>query len=96
MNSLPGLIIIVAVMAVAYYFLFSRKKLVADQKASDSLANIGAGDRVITKGGLLGDVQLVEDDVVLIEVGQGVSVRVVRSYIDSVVSKADADLAAAA
>ncbi len=95
MNALPGLIIIVAIMAVAYYFLFSRKKLVAEQKASDDISNVGAGDRVLTKGGLLGDVKHVEDDVLLVEVGQGVVVRVLRSYVDSVVSKAT-DLAAAA
>ena len=96
MNPVANFIIAAIVMAVAYYFLVYRKTLEAKRKVEADIEAVGAGDRILTKGGLLGDVRRVEEGFLLVEVGEGVMVRVVRTYIASVVAKAEARAALAA
>lgn len=52
---------------------------------------MGAGDEVITVGGLYGTVQAVEDDSVLLEIAPGVVTRYARAAISKVVTSAQRD-----
>ena len=73
------------------YFLFLRppqKKLKEHQLMVEALRR---GDQVITQGGIMGKVVKVKDDAteVEVEIATGVTVRVIRSTIATVVSKTE-------
>jgi preprotein translocase subunit YajC len=75
---------------VVFYFLLIRpqQKRAKEQKAK--IAAIRRGDRVVTGGGFIGTVaKIVDDNEVLVELAEGVRVRVVRQTITDVVSKSE-------
>jgi preprotein translocase subunit YajC len=75
---------------VVFYFLLIRPQ---QRKARDHRITLDAlrrGDRVVTGGGIIGTVVRVDGpDEVVVDIADGVRVRVVRSTITSVVSKPD-------
>jgi preprotein translocase subunit YajC len=75
---------------VVFYFLLIRPQ---QRKARDHRMTLDAlrrGDRVVTGGGIIGTVVRVDSsDEVVVDIADGVRVRVVRSTITSVVSKPD-------
>ncbi|HJU19145.1 MAG TPA: preprotein translocase subunit YajC [Stellaceae bacterium] len=75
---------------VVFYFLLIRpqQKKAKDQKAM--LDAVRRGDRVVTGGGIIGTVaRVVSPEEVVIEIAEGVRVRVLRSTIASVLAKPD-------
>jgi preprotein translocase subunit YajC len=75
---------------VVFYFLLIRPQ---QKKAKDHRATLDAlrrGDRVVTGGGIIGTVVRVDSpDEVVVDIADGVRVRIVRSTITSVVAKPD-------
>jgi len=75
---------------VVFYFLLIRPQ---QKKMKDHKTMLGAlrrGDRVVTGGGIIGSVVKVQDgDEVVVEVADGVRVRVVRSTIQSVLTRSE-------
>jgi preprotein translocase subunit YajC len=75
---------------VVFYFLLIRPQ---QRKARDHRTTLDAlrrGDRVVTGGGIIGTVVRVDSpDEVVIDIADGVRVRVVRSTITNVVAKPD-------
>lgn len=56
------------------------------------VATLGAGDEVITTGGIVGTIVSVVDDIVTLEVAPGMSIRLLRSAVQSrIAADADAD-----
>ena len=54
------------------------------------VAAIRRGDRVVTSGGLMGTIsKVVNDTEVMLEVAEGVKVRVLRGSITDIVSKSE-------
>ena len=68
-------------MVVIFYFLLIRPQ---QKKAKDHrlfLENLKRGDRVITTGGLCGEITAINDQVVTVEVADKVRLEVGRPYI---------------
>jgi preprotein translocase subunit YajC len=83
MSFLP-LILIVAI----FYFLLIRPQQKRAKQHGETLAAMKRGDRVITGGGIIGTLsKLIDDQEVMVEVADGVKIRVLRSTISAVFSK---------
>lgn len=82
MNFLP-LILIFAV----FYVLIIRpqQKKIADQEKM--IKALQRGDRVITSGGLHGKITKLDDDHIILEIADGVHVKVVRSHVGGLAAK---------
>ena len=78
-------------MGVIFYFLLIRpqqQKVKAHQKLIDGICR---GDKIVTNGGLIGTVvKLTSDRELLVEIAEGVKVRIVRSMIADVPAKLEA------
>ena len=74
---------------VIFYFLLIRpqQKRMKDHQAM--ISAVRRGDVVVTSGGLIGKVTKVVDDEVMVEVADGVRVRVVKSTLSDVRSKTE-------
>lgn len=58
-----------AIVAI-FYFLIIRPKVQQEKKHKEKLATIKRGDRVITAGGILGEVVHIKDDQVTLKSGE--------------------------
>ncbi|WP_422774420.1 preprotein translocase subunit YajC [Plantactinospora sp. WMMC1484] len=82
------LLMIVLLFAVMY-FMMIRPQQKRRREAEQMQAAIGAGDEVVTIGGLYGTVTGVDDETVMLEVAPGVQTRYARPAIARVVKTAE-------
>jgi len=89
MQGIESLIPLILIFAIMYFLLIrpQQKKLKEHQAMVEALRR---GDQVITQGGIVGKVTKVKDEgEVEVEIASGVSVRVVRSSIATVLNKTE-------
>lgn len=90
MEGIQSLVPLILVFLIMYFLLIRPQQ----RKLKDKQAMVAAlrrGDQVVTSGGIVGRVTRVKDgeNEVEVEIAPNVSVRVVRSTIQSVVSKTE-------
>ncbi len=75
---------------VVFYFLLIRPQQKRMKSHKEMLNQLRRGDRVVTSGGIIGTVnKLVSDTEVVLEIAEGVRVRVIRSTLTEVMSKTE-------
>jgi preprotein translocase subunit YajC len=80
----------IVLIIVVMYFLLMRPQQQKAKQLREMLAALRRGDRVVTGGGIIGTIaKVVNDDEVLVEIAEGVRVRVARSTISSVLAKTE-------
>ena len=83
------------IIFVFYIFLIRpQSRKIKDHQLQ--VANLQKGDKVVTQGGIVGKVQKVEDDEIVLEISENVNVRVVKDKIASVAVFEKSDKKAAA
>ena len=86
-DMLTGLLPIILIFVV-FYFLLIRPQQKKAKAHRELVAALRRGDRVVTAGGIMGTVARVSNEQeVLVEIAEGVRVRMVRSQITDVLSK---------
>lgn len=68
-------------IAFVFYFVFFRPQQRQAKQHRSFLGALKKGDEVVTQGGLVGTVVLVEDRTVTVDLGAGTKVRVVKNQI---------------
>lgn len=90
MQGIESLVPLILIFGIMYFLLIrpQQKKLKEHQVM---VAALRRGDQVITQGGIMGKVVKVKDDAaeVEVEIASGVTVRVIRSTIATVVNKTE-------
>jgi preprotein translocase subunit YajC len=81
-----------------FYFLLIRPQSVKAKETEKMQDSLGKGDRIITVGGVFATIHKIEEDVVTLEIAEGVRIKAQRSAIherirtaDSGEGKADSD-----
>jgi preprotein translocase subunit YajC len=85
-SAISSLIPLVLMFGI-FYFLLIRPQ---QKKAKEHKALIEAlkkGDQVITAGGIHGKVNAVEDTVVILEIANGVNIKVNKGHVASITQK---------
>jgi preprotein translocase subunit YajC len=82
-SPLGGMLIPMLLIFLIFYFLLIRPQQRRQREQETMLKGIEKGDQVITAGGLHGKVVGVTDDVLTLEIGERVRVKVSRSKIES-------------
>jgi preprotein translocase subunit YajC len=72
------------------YFLMIRPQQKRRREALQMQSSLGAGDRIVTIGGLHGTVVSIDDDVATLEIAPGVTVQFARPAIARVLPREDA------
>ena len=76
-----GLMVPFLLIAVVFYFVFFRPQSRQAKQHQQFLGGLKKGDEVVTQGGIIGTVVLVEDRTVTVDIGQGTKVRVIKNQI---------------
>ena len=94
--AMGNIIFMVALFAI-FYFLLIRPQQKQAKAHKEMVANLARGDAVVTNGGLVGRIHRVEDDLIILEVGdvevgnktfKPVRLRIRRSSVSEVTAKA--------
>lgn len=72
---------------IAFYFLLIRPQQKRAKDHQDFVTNLKRGDKVLTNGGLYGQIEGITDSFVTLEIADDVNVRVLRSQISSPVNE---------
>jgi preprotein translocase subunit YajC len=90
MQGIESLVPLLLIFGIMYFLLIrpQQKKLKEHQAMVEALRR---GDQVITQGGMIGKVTKVKDgnNEVEVEIASGVTVRVIRSTIATVMNKTE-------
>ena len=77
----PLSLVLFLALPVALYFLMIRPQKKRMQQQQQLTKSIGEGDEVLTTSGVYGFVTAIEDDVVWLEIAEGVDIRITRSAV---------------
>ncbi|MBV1850358.1 preprotein translocase subunit YajC [Catellatospora tritici] len=80
----------IALLFGLMYFMFIRPQSKRRKEAESMQKALGAGDKIITIGGLYGTVVGVDDESVTLEISPGVTARYARQAVGRVVSQTTA------
>lgn len=70
------------------YFLMLRPQQVKAKEHRDMISRLKVGDKVVTTGGIYGQVSGVDEASLMLKVADGVEIKVVRSAVSSVLTDA--------
>jgi preprotein translocase subunit YajC len=84
-SPLMQLVPFLAVAAI-FYFLLIRPQQKQLKETKKMLEALKAGDRVMTRGGMLGTITAVKDDEVEIEIAKGVKAAFARTAVGAVLT----------
>lgn len=78
----------IALFAIMY-FLVLRPQQRRVKEHKDMVAAVRRGDTVVTSGGIIGKVSKAEENEVVVEIAEGVKIRVIKSTLSEVRSKSE-------
>jgi|TARA_B110000977_G_scaffold89462_1_gene118879 preprotein translocase subunit YajC len=82
----PDLFIILA-FGFVFYFIIWRPQSKRAKEHKDLVGGIGKGDEIVTNGGLLGKVTKVEEQYLVIEVAEGVELKLQKHAVAAALPK---------
>lgn len=86
-NGLLGMAPFVIILGIMYFFIIRPQNKKAKEHR-DMVASLKRGDRVVVAHGILGVVsQVVDDHELLVEIADGVNIKVVRASVSQVIAK---------
>ncbi len=81
----------IIVMFAALYLLFILPQQRAGKKHKKMLEELKRGNKVVTSAGMLGEIKLIKEDIVHIEIAPKVEIKVLKSTITKIIED-NADL----
>lgn len=85
--GMVGQLVFLGGFLVIFYFLLWRPQAKRQKEHKNLMEAIAAGDEVVTSGGILGKVNKVSDDFVVLEVLDGVQFPVQKAAVTAVLPK---------
>ncbi len=83
-----GVFIPLILIFVVFYFLLIRPQQKKAKQHREMVASLRRGDRIVTAGGLIGTIaKAVDENEIIVDLAEGVRVRVVRSTVAEVLGK---------
>ncbi|HVV86531.1 MAG TPA: preprotein translocase subunit YajC [Kofleriaceae bacterium] len=65
-----------------FYLMIIRPQTKRQKEQQEMIAKLGKGEQIITRGGIIGTITGVQDDVLVVEIQEKVRVRIPRSYVE--------------
>jgi preprotein translocase subunit YajC len=82
-QGLTGMLFPLAAFVLIFYFFIIRPQHKRQKQHDSLISGITRGDQVVTAGGFFGTVREVRDDTFMIEIADGVRVRVLKSAVQT-------------
>ncbi len=79
-GGMGGILMIVAMIAIFYFFMI-RPQSKKQKELKKQRENMKNGDKVVTAGGIHGRIKEIRDTVILIDIANGVSIKVDKGSV---------------
>lgn len=79
--SMTGQLVMLGIFAVVFYFLLLRPQLKRQKEQKALMDGLQKGEEVVFAGGLLGTILKIDGDFAVIELANGVEVKVQRASV---------------
>lgn len=89
-QAAPGIVQLLMpflVMILVFYFILWRPQQAQQKKRQEMLGSLKKGDKVLTVGGVYGEITALKDDHVTLKIADKVEIKVSRSGIGSLANK---------
>lgn len=80
-GSLVSMLPMFLILIVLMYLLVIRPQTKRAKEHQQLVSNLTTGDEVVTSGGILGKISKIVDNVIVLEVAQGVEIKVQKSAV---------------
>ncbi len=80
-------LLIMGAFIVVFYFLLIRPQQKKAKEHQSLISKLGAGDEIVTSGGLLGRITDVSEHFITLEVAEGVRVKVQKGQVNALMPK---------
>jgi preprotein translocase subunit YajC len=80
-------LVMILLFVLIFYFLILRPQQKRQKAVQAMLKNLKPGDRVLTSGGIYGQVLGLKDDVVVVKIADDVKVEFAKSSVQGVIPK---------
>ena len=80
-------VLLILSFVLIFYFLLLRPQQKRQKQTQEMLKNIKTGDRVLTTGGMYGQVLGVKEDIVVLKIADDVKAEFAKSAIQGIVPK---------
>lgn len=90
-TSIVPTLIMVGLFFVFMYFMIIRPQMKRQKEHKQLLASLDKGSEIITSGGVAGRILKVGENLLIVEVAEGVEIRVQKNAVTSVVPKGTLD-----
>ncbi len=80
-------------VVIIFYFLIFRPQQKKQQETREMIAGIKEGDNVMTTGGIYGTVAKIKDDIITLEIADGVRIKINRNYLAGLKDKVEVEKA---
>jgi preprotein translocase subunit YajC len=75
-------ILMMLLMFGVFYFILIRPQVKKQREHEEMLKKLDKGEEVITRGGVIGKITGINDNILVLEIQEKVRIRVPRSYIE--------------
>lgn len=79
--------IMIGVFVLLFYFMLIRPQSKRAKEHKQMVESLAKGDEIVTNGGILGKIAEVEESFIMVEIANGVVVKVQRQAITALVPK---------
>ncbi|MFH1775285.1 MAG: preprotein translocase subunit YajC [Chloroflexota bacterium] len=83
----PQLIIFLVLIVAVFYFLIIRPQRKRQKDQQQLMEGLRKGETVVTAGGIYGQIESVREDIIVLKVESGATIKVARSSIAGKVNK---------
>lgn len=85
--SMTGQLVMLGIFALVFYFLLLRPQMKRQKEQKALMESLAKGDEVVFAGGLLGTIRKVDGEFAVIELANGVEVKVQRASVVATLPK---------
>jgi len=82
-GALGGMLFPIAIFVLIFYFMIIRPQNKRKRQQDELIGGITRGDQVVTISGVFGTVRDVRDDSFMVEIADGVKVRILKSSVQT-------------
>ncbi len=80
-SSIVSLVVILGVFAAVFYFMLIRPQRKRQAKHTELVSSLKRGDKVVTAGGIFGEIDSIGDTSVVLTLEDGGKIRIAKSSI---------------
>ncbi|WP_456463974.1 preprotein translocase subunit YajC [Persephonella sp.] len=83
MSSIIGAVLWMVILIAIFYFLLYRPQQQQRKKHQEFINSLKKGDKVVTSGGIIGEIKGIDEKTVTLKVSEGTMIRVIKSAISA-------------